>query len=412
MKILYIMPLFYPAIGGAEFTFSDLTRKIRSAGNQVVVLTTRGLSARDFWDPFTRSKKSLKRLGSLDGVVIVRLNPLPIFTFALKFIKKLLYLIKLPVPDFIDRIANGPFLLGYDAQIKELLKLKLDLVHCSGFPFNTAHLARQLKEKSRLPLVLTPHFHYFDKDYHKPWLFRVLRSSDVVMARTLFAKAFFKKIKVNPANITIDVPPFSRDDRIPDVKESDMIAVREKVGQGRIILFLGRQVKYKNIDLLIKAFFKVKREENGVKLVLVGPKTDYSTALTRQIESTDLLNLGRVSEGEKWALLKLANMLVLPSLFEAFGMCFLEAWAMKTPVIGVRQGSARLIIKDGEDGLLFNDGDVNDLASKILYLLRNGNEAIEMGEKGNKKLDHYLWSKCIALHLDKYEEITTRKKMR
>ena len=76
-----------------------------------------------------------------------------------------------------------------------------------------------------------------------------------------------------------------------------------------------------------------------------------------------IIDLGTVSDQEKINLLHLAEVLVLPSRFEAFGIVFLEAWACGTPVIGAATGAIPSVI--GEGGLTFPYGDATQLAEKL-----------------------------------------------
>jgi glycosyltransferase involved in cell wall biosynthesis len=105
---------------------------------------------------------------------------------------------------------------------------------------------------------------------------------------------------------------------------------------------------------------------------------------------------GMVSEKDKRALLSGCRFFVNPSLFEAQGVVFFEAWAQKKPVIGTRVGGVPFIIKDGETGLLYNYGDVNALAKHIKFLLENSDKARAMGQKGYKFVyENYRWDDVV-----------------
>ena len=80
--------------------------------------------------------------------------------------------------------------------------------------------------------------------------------------------------------------------------------------------------------------------------------------------------------------LKSIDLFALPTLEEALGTAFVEAMAMKKPVIGTRVGGVPEVVHEGENGFLVNPGDPTDLADAIIRLLKNPDLAKSMGERG------------------------------
>jgi len=96
--------------------------------------------------------------------------------------------------------------------------------------------------------------------------------------------------------------------------------------------------------------------------------------------------LGVVSDEEKLAALQACDCLVLPSVGEAFGIVFLEAWIVGRPVIGARTLAVSAVIQHGQDGFLAAPGDAADLAACIARLIADPDLARRMGARGREKV--------------------------
>ena len=86
-------------------------------------------------------------------------------------------------------------------------------------------------------------------------------------------------------------------------------------------------------------------------------------------------------------LLKVMDVVVVPSLQESFGMVPVEAMAMKIPVIATRVGGLVEVIEDGKTGILVPPGDVGSLCMAIKQLIENPEMRKEMGEAGKKRVE-------------------------
>lgn len=152
--------------------------------------------------------------------------------------------------------------------------------------------------------------------------------------------------------------------------------------QGRII-FVGRFNHEKRIDRLVSAFSMIadKYPEWHVDIFGDGNEKDK---LLRQIKSSNMDKRIIIHEPTKYIFdeYKRSEMLVLCSEHEASPLVLVEAMACGVPCVSMDcPNGPREIINDGETGLLSKDGDIEDLASKIEWLITHKEERIKMGQK-------------------------------
>jgi glycosyltransferase involved in cell wall biosynthesis len=156
----------------------------------------------------------------------------------------------------------------------------------------------------------------------------------------------------------------------------------------KIVLYLGRIHEIKGIDILVKAFAKILHQLDNVRLVIVGPNDGYLDvieALTKTLQIEDkVLVLGPLYGEAKLEAYVDADIFVLPSRYDTFPMTVLEAYACGKPVIASKVGGLKDLVVNGETGLLFDFGNVVQLATHILYLLDYPGRAEEMGFKGKQ----------------------------
>lgn len=160
------------------------------------------------------------------------------------------------------------------------------------------------------------------------------------------------------------------------------------------ILFVGRITKAKGLRILIKALKKLKTEFNKeLKLLIVGG--DISGVMHSEIESKekkrikklikeldlsdDVIFLGPVEREELPYYYSLADVCVVPSLYETFGLVAVEAMACGTPVIASKVGGLAHTVKNGYSGLHFVPGRSDHLAKKILEIITDSEKLREMG---------------------------------
>ncbi len=153
--------------------------------------------------------------------------------------------------------------------------------------------------------------------------------------------------------------------------------------EAKIILYLGRLIKIKNINSLIKAFQIIHKKYSNVFLLIIGKKYDNKFELAGR-NIGNIIIMPSVENPAEYYLV--SDMVINPSIQEPFPYVMLESGLMKKPFIGSRTGGMAEFIDDGVNGLLFEPGNVDQLAEKIKYVLDNPDKSKLLGENLYKKV--------------------------
>jgi glycosyltransferase involved in cell wall biosynthesis len=178
--------------------------------------------------------------------------------------------------------------------------------------------------------------------------------------------------------------------RIPGLK-----AARPEA-QPPTILFVGFQFHRKGGDLLVESFRRIRNELPSARLVLAGPPADFAA-------EPGVVCLGSLDKQspEGWQKLlqayQSADVFVLPTRFEPFGIAFVEAMHFALPCIGPDAWAVPEIIADGETGFTVPPENVDALTERLLYLLRNPALARRMGEAAQQRARGlFTWQHAAA----------------
>jgi len=180
--------------------------------------------------------------------------------------------------------------------------------------------------------------------------------------------------------------------------------------QRPFILYIGRLEKKKNTAGLIEAFHElgIRNQESGkLKLVLVGEPGYGFFEVEEKIKKYNLedkvIMPGWVSEEELPYLFYTAELFILPSFYEGFGLPVLEAMACGTPVVASRVASIPEV--GGEAIEYFNPWDIDEMVEKIRKVLEDKNLRDKLRRKGLERVEEFSWEKCARKTLEVLENI-------
>ena len=306
---------------------------------------------------------------------------------------------------------------GFIYSIKAVFKAKaladntFDIAHSHAMFSSYEYLF--LKEVFAIPLVTT--FHGLEPKnakslpHHK--IKQILTSCDAFFLNTTFAKKQLidlgcpeKKIHIIPQATNVEDFPYS--DR--------------KIGKDNpvVILSVGRLSIEKGFHITVNAIAKLVKKHPSIQYRIIGSGTEEAN-LRQQIDGLELSNnvtiFGAVSTEILQKQYTHAHIFILPSIdfrdgshTETQGVVLQEAQASGIPVIASRTGGIPEIIKDGQTGLLFEEGDSQQLSEKIDSLINDRSLYSSLQKQGRKDVEENYSVEAISKRLTSiYEKILT-----
>jgi len=188
----------------------------------------------------------------------------------------------------------------------------------------------------------------------------------------------------------------------------------------RFILFVGRIDPVKGIDILLKAFAIVRDKldhSQEVNLLIIGGDVDHSLyskgsemyKLKRLTTKLGLKNMvtfpGAQRQDQLPFFYSVAEVCVLPSRYESFGMAALEAMACGIPVIASKVGGFTSFIQDGITGFLVPEEDEKSLAEKILDLLHHPSLKERLGTQARSRAKEFSWQNIAHQMISLYHHL-------
>lgn len=189
------------------------------------------------------------------------------------------------------------------------------------------------------------------------------------------------------AHMTVDVAEIMRcSDEMR--AQGDKPALRRKFGLSEsqtVYIFVGRLETYKGIGSLLEAFGAVTQTRSDVALLIVGDGCERMQVEAAARENNFVKYAGRLEPDDVIQAYVCADIALVPSTFEPWGLVVNEAMAVGLPVIASdRVGCVDDLVRHGETGLVFPSGSAEKLGESMLYLLENPETRTEMGEAGRR----------------------------
>jgi len=174
----------------------------------------------------------------------------------------------------------------------------------------------------------------------------------------------------------------------------DLTAVRQK-SPYPIVAYVGRIKDYKRVDDIIEAFAKVHEQSPTARLVIAGKgETGALRELTEKLNISGSVDLrGEVDESEKVRILSSAWVFVTASMKEGWGLCPIEANACGTPAIAYDVPGLRDSIRNGYNGILIRDGDIDSLAQGIQAVISDDDLISRLGAHGKEWASRFTWDR-------------------
>ncbi len=195
---------------------------------------------------------------------------------------------------------------------------------------------------------------------------------------------------------------------------------RKKYGissENIVFLCVSRIDYQKNQKLLVEAAIQLKLSGEKIHCVIIGPVTadSYYLELETMIAKNNLDSDFTIIPGlhaesaELIAAFKAADIFVLPSLFEPFGIVVLEAWSAGVPVMVSKVGGLQRLVEDGVTGVFFDNANIHSFMEAFYRIRRNPDLIKSMKEHAQKMATgNYSWGKISGNLLEFYQKVIAK----
>lgn len=252
------------------------------------------------------------------------------------------------------------------------------------------------------PAVLTVHDLAFqampeDMPGRTGWKYRTLvprcaRSAQAVICPSQFtAEDVTKRCGVQPERVRV----------IPEAPA--LVAGSAPPPPGPYLLSAGDLRPKKNLPRLIEAYRQLRREGLEHRLILTGSDQGIGRALEELGDGEPIELTGFVSDERLDALIRGADAVIVPSVYEGFGLIVLEAMARGRPAVLARAGA--LPETGGDAAVLFDPRDVGDLAAAIRRVVDDREEWRRLAKAGSEHAAQFSWEKTARATVTVYEEL-------
>lgn len=296
-----------------------------------------------------------------------------------------------------------------NAEIDVLLQDELN--HPSLFWINT-----KLKKRIKYPLVtIVHHLSYsaslnsMSKLFYRIMEKRYLSTVDGFIFNSKTNQDFLESFM---GKSLLGVVAYPGRDHINPTGSQDDIASYLSKSEPLRILFVGNLLQHKGLHTLIDALSSIDKEK--WILTVIGDSSispNYTRSVHNLIEKHNLNSkvkfLGFVSSDELADSFKKNHLLVVPSVYEGFGIVYLEAQGFGIPVIASTNGAAKEIIRHGKEGFLVPHGDLQSLSKYISILIENPDLLLDMSKNSLRRYEEFpSWSASMKRVRDFLVSIT------
>ncbi|MFC2065130.1 glycosyltransferase [Chloroflexota bacterium] len=253
----------------------------------------------------------------------------------------------------------------------------------------------------------------------------ILKEADQIVAATSTERTQLERLYTVDIEKVIVIPPGVDTSHFYPIPVDE---AREYIGvnlEDKMVLYVGRIEPLKGIDTLISAMsclnFMEAVGDKPVSLSIIGGDPDVSpafmtTEMTRLQEMSNNLGmekmvifLGKRSQDTLPYYYSSADVVVMPSHYESFGLVALEAMACGTPVIGSQVGGLTQLVQDGRTGFHVQNDDPQELCEKLKLLVSDDELRNKLGKQAQQYAKEYAWDVIVEKMKTAYSNLIRDK---
>jgi glycogen(starch) synthase len=295
-----------------------------------------------------------------------------------------------------------------------------DLVH--GHDWLVAGACDQLARRFEAPLVTTIHATEYGrhqgwvKDHPQAYIHGVERWITKRSQRVIACSAYMREqiadiFAVAPGRITV-IPNGIDPDDLPRPGAAELARLRGQFAapEERLVLLIGRLVYEKGFQLALEAMPRLIAAVPGTRFLVAGSGT-HEEELRKQAKELGLMEhgtfLGWIGDDVLRSLYGIADLTVVPSIYEPFGLVALEAMASGCPVIVADTGGLREVVPHELAGLRFRPRDPAALAEVAIRVLSDPDLEARLVAEAREHVRRFDWADIAAQTAAVYADLTT-----
>ncbi|MEH7121144.1 glycosyltransferase family 4 protein [Neobacillus vireti] len=372
LKILILSWEFPPNIvGGLSRHVMGLSAQLVDHGHEVHVLTA--------------GNSNLPPFEIMNGIIVHRVRP-----------------INENDDRFLSWVAGLNLAMAFKAeQLGE--EIGFDIIHAHDWLVGAAGIS--LKEQLRIPLLTTIHatehgrnngiYTEMQQFIHEKEQQLIIESDQIIVCSEYMKEELCEVFAFQDERLTVipnGVEPLKANIKVADI-------FPELIDK-KYIFSIGRIVEEKGFETIIEAAATAKDKQQDIVFVIAGKgpmlKEYQNRVLKRGLECY-VSFIGYVSDDQRNALIQDCELVVIPSLYEPFGIVVLESMALGKPTVVSNTGGMKGIIKHLQNGMLMVPGSPQSLLEQIEYLFNQPEKAKEIGIRGKQIVQSlYGWKRIAA----------------
>ena len=387
MDIFFASPFFFPSLryGGSSTATYNVLKALSRRGHKITVLT---VALGDSKAPQITSRQ-------IDGMTV-------------HYFK-----------GFFEGVFLSPYFLRFLVN-----QPKPDIVHINNYRNFPSDIASLWSQRKKIPTVVSANGCLFAHRYvpsfpftrqilyrvHDAFISSPIRKATLALAVSSEESKHYQQFGVPIERIRLVPNGIDLEVFCPGQPKNDL--VESFPSDAKLVGYVGRLDPIKGLLPLVRAFETIQKVVPESRLVLVGPDFGMKGALLsliRQRKIQGVAFLDPVANDQLPGIYRALDVVVTPSFFEIFGMSTLEAMACGRPVVSTRVGGASEIIQGGLNGVLFEPGDDEGLATEVARVLRDREYAERIGDNARRRALHYgidhaadltekAYLECVSAH--------------
>jgi glycosyltransferase involved in cell wall biosynthesis len=399
MKIQLQNITFYPSIGGIQSYLYNISKKLIEIGHDPTVLCS-------------QQRKTLPKYDTYENIKIIRHPYYKTHVFPFNIISPIYYVKRLEkflIKNAFDYdIIWSNFFLEAFASCKGFRK-KIPIIYIKHAIASNLIKLHALYSNNDVFLEL-----YLKSLYPQYFLMekQVIKESDKVVALSeMRAKEIRDLYNLDEDRIIIIPPGIDLKKFSPSEKDMNLLKELNLPENCKIILTVCRLSFEKNLKMLINSFNKISNENVFLIIVGDGAQREYLKELVKRLNLTKkIIFAGERNDIERFY--RIADLFVLTSIYEGFGLVYLEAMATGIPCIGLKPDYPKIvvssdeIIKNGTTGFLADPYSIDDLTEKICKIIDDDDLKNKLGRNARRVCEErFSWEKTVETLLKESEKI-------